>query len=91
MLPNPPSSIISELIPSVLPPLSLEPFAPFFRARHDKYTKWVKTINQHEGGLDKFTRGWQGEKGFVSTATSSWFGTSGGDAVWGRAWRRGES
>lgn len=42
----------------------LEPFAPFFRARHDKYTKWVETINQHEGGLDKFTRGWQGERGF---------------------------
>lgn len=45
----------------------LEPFAPFFKARYAKYLKWVQTIDQTEGGIDNFSRGWQGDNGLVST------------------------
>ncbi|KAK0539021.1 alpha-1,4-glucan branching enzyme [Tilletia horrida] len=37
----------------------LEPFAPALRERHAVYRKWVDAINQHEGGLDAFSRGYE--------------------------------
>lgn len=45
----------------------LEPFAPFYKKRYAKYADWVKTIDETEGGMDKFSRGWQGESGLVSS------------------------
>ncbi|CDZ98664.1 glycoside hydrolase family 13 protein [Phaffia rhodozyma] len=41
----------------------LEPFAPFFKKRFDTYLNWVKTINENEGGIDKFSKGWEGPNG----------------------------
>jgi hypothetical protein len=49
---------------------SLEPFAPFFKSRYEQYLKWVKTIDETEGGIDKFSRGWQGENGMVRLSSS---------------------
>ena len=43
----------------------LEPFAPFYKKRYSKYQAWIKTIEENEGGLDKFSKGWTGENGLV--------------------------
>lgn len=37
----------------------LEPFAPALRSRYAKATKWIQTIDQTEGGLEKFSRGYE--------------------------------
>ncbi|RMZ91720.1 hypothetical protein DV736_g1042, partial [Chaetothyriales sp. CBS 134916] len=42
----------------------LEPFTSSLRSRYAKAQKWVKDINEHEGGLDKFSRGYE-RYGFV--------------------------
>ncbi|KZS97632.1 glycoside hydrolase [Sistotremastrum niveocremeum HHB9708] len=36
----------------------LEPFFPAIAARHDIYQKWVNTINESEGGFEKFSKGY---------------------------------
>ncbi len=38
---------------------SLEPFAPSLKSRYTKAQQWLKTIEQHEGGLEKFSRGYE--------------------------------
>jgi hypothetical protein len=42
----------------------LEPFSDSLRHRYKAYQKWVDTINQHEGGLEKFSRGYE-KMGFI--------------------------
>lgn len=37
----------------------LEPFYPAIEARHETFQKWVNTINESEGGLDKFSKGYE--------------------------------
>lgn len=34
------------------------------RHRNDKYEQWVETINKHEGGFDKFSKGYE-RYGFI--------------------------
>lgn len=34
----------------------LEPFKGALKHRFDMAQKWIKTINEHEGGLEKFSR-----------------------------------
>lgn len=42
----------------------LEPFKDALRSRYSHAQKWIKTINETEGGLDKFSRGTE-KFGFV--------------------------
>ncbi|KAE8220591.1 hypothetical protein CF319_g5905 [Tilletia indica] len=49
----------------------LEPFAPALRERYTLYKKWVDTINQHEGGLDAFSRGYERFGLIVDPATNA--------------------
>lgn len=35
----------------------LEPFLPAIARRHQAFTKWKNTIQDHEGGYDSFTKG----------------------------------
>lgn len=37
----------------------LSPFKDALRRRYSKAQKWIKTINETEGGLEKFSRGYQ--------------------------------
>lgn len=37
----------------------LEPFADALRSRHSLYQKWADTIEKYEGGLDRFSLGFQ--------------------------------
>ena len=37
----------------------LSPFKDALRSRYSQAQKWMKTINETEGGLDKFSRGYQ--------------------------------
>lgn len=37
----------------------LEPFKPSLKSRFSKAQKWLKDINDHEGGLEKFSRGYE--------------------------------
>jgi hypothetical protein len=37
----------------------LKPFTDSLRHRYSAYQKWVDTINQHEGGLENFSRGYE--------------------------------
>ncbi|KAK9899171.1 glycoside hydrolase family 13 protein [Cystobasidium minutum MCA 4210] len=37
----------------------LEPFVPAINYRHSVYDKWLKDIQQSEGGLDKFSQGYK--------------------------------
>jgi 1,4-alpha-glucan branching enzyme len=37
----------------------LEPFKDALKSRFAKAKKWIDTINQTEGGLDKFSRGFE--------------------------------
>ncbi|RGB34620.1 CBM Family 48/Glycoside Hydrolase Family 13 protein, partial [Rhizophagus diaphanus] len=37
----------------------LKPFAPAIKRRLESYKKWVKEINQNEGGYDKFSHGYK--------------------------------
>lgn len=37
----------------------LEPFVPAINARYATYEKWLKDIQQSEGGLEKFSRGYE--------------------------------
>ncbi|GAA5882786.1 hypothetical protein JCM16303_002455 [Sporobolomyces ruberrimus] len=41
----------------------LAPFESAIQHRTDKYSKWIETINAHEGGFEKFSRGYE-EFGF---------------------------
>ena len=43
----------------------LEPFTDALRSRYSHAQKWIKTINDTEGGLDKFSRGFE-KFGFVA-------------------------
>ncbi|KAI0276321.1 glycoside hydrolase superfamily [Russula aff. rugulosa BPL654] len=36
----------------------LEPFLPAIHHRHQAFTKWKNTIQEHEGGYDAFTKGY---------------------------------
>lgn len=36
----------------------LEPFLPAIAHRQGKYEQWKNTINDYEGGYDKFSKGW---------------------------------
>jgi 1,4-alpha-glucan branching enzyme len=42
----------------------LKPFAEPLRHRYQGLQKWMQTIEQHEGGLDKFSRGYE-KMGFI--------------------------
>ena len=35
----------------------LEPFKDALKKRYSHAQQWIKTINDHEGGLDKFSKG----------------------------------
>ena len=37
----------------------LEPDIPSIQHRYDIYRKWKDTIDQHEGGYENFTKGYQ--------------------------------
>ncbi|KAK5172643.1 alpha-1,4-glucan branching enzyme [Saxophila tyrrhenica] len=37
----------------------LEPFAPALKSRYAKAQEWMQTIDAHEGGLEKFSRGYE--------------------------------
>ena len=37
----------------------LEPFAEPIRHRYSAFKKWLNLINEHEGGLDSFSRGYE--------------------------------
>ncbi|KII94957.1 glycoside hydrolase family 13 protein [Plicaturopsis crispa FD-325 SS-3] len=37
----------------------LEPFVPAIQERHEKFRQWKDTIDTHEGGYEKFTRGYE--------------------------------
>jgi 1,4-alpha-glucan branching enzyme len=36
----------------------LEPFLPAIVRRHQSFTQWKNTIQEHEGGYDSFTKGY---------------------------------
>ncbi|KAL7413681.1 family 13 glycoside hydrolase [Mrakia frigida] len=61
--PGPPPPRPTDGTAVVLSDPWLEPFSPFFRARYAKYLEWVKTIDETEGGIDKFSQGWKGDNG----------------------------
>lgn len=60
-----------ELYPSILRPAYLtvsgvvqldpwlSPFKDALRSRYSHAQKWIKTIDETEGGLDKFSKGWE--------------------------------
>lgn len=52
--------------------LRLEPFRPALESRFESYLKWVKVIEETEGGIDKFSKGWVGDKAMVSLAAHSY-------------------
>jgi len=37
----------------------LEPFKPFLRHRYANYKQWVEDLEKHEGGLERFSRGYE--------------------------------
>lgn len=37
----------------------LEPFQGTIKSRYSKAQEWIKNINDHEGGLDKFSKGYE--------------------------------
>lgn len=37
----------------------LSPFKDALRSRYSRAQKWIKTINETEGGLEKFSRGYE--------------------------------
>ena len=37
----------------------LEPFQEALKRRYSKAQQWIKTINETEGGLEKFSRGYE--------------------------------
>ena len=37
----------------------LKPFSESLRHRYQGFQKWVKTLDEHEGGLEKFSKGYQ--------------------------------
>jgi len=37
----------------------LKPYSEALRHRYSAYENWVNTLNQHEGGLEKFSRGYE--------------------------------
>jgi 1,4-alpha-glucan branching enzyme len=37
----------------------LSPFKDALRSRYSAAQKWIKTLNETEGGLDKFSRGYE--------------------------------
>uniref|UniRef100_A0A1D1Y9U8 1,4-alpha-glucan branching enzyme n=1 Tax=Anthurium amnicola TaxID=1678845 RepID=A0A1D1Y9U8_9ARAE len=37
----------------------LKPFAPVIKRRFESFKKWEKEINKNEGGIDKFSRGYE--------------------------------
>ena len=37
----------------------LSPYKPVFDHRFAIYNNWIQKINDHEGGIDEFTRGYQ--------------------------------
>lgn len=37
----------------------LEPFKDALKSRYNKAQQWIKTIDQHEGGMEKFSRGYE--------------------------------
>lgn len=37
----------------------LEPFLPAIAHRHGRFQQWRTTINDYEGGYDKFTKGYE--------------------------------
>ena len=37
----------------------LSPFKDALRSRYSHAQKWIKTIDETEGGLEKFSRGWE--------------------------------
>ncbi|BGP28389.1 alpha-1,4-glucan branching enzyme [Rhodotorula toruloides] len=37
----------------------LEPFEPAIKARTAKFNSWVETLNAHEGGLERFSKGYE--------------------------------
>ena len=37
----------------------LQDFAPALKSRYAKAQQWIKTINDTEGGLDKFSKGYE--------------------------------
>ncbi|CAD6926917.1 unnamed protein product [Tilletia controversa] len=49
----------------------LEPFAPALKERYSLYQKWLDTINQHEGGLDAFSKGYKRYGLIVDPATNA--------------------
>lgn len=42
----------------------LEPYSDSLRSRYRGFQKWVDTLNQHEGGLAKFSQGYE-KMGFI--------------------------
>lgn len=42
----------------------LSPFKDALRSRYSHAQKWVKTIDDTEGGIEKFSRGWE-RYGFI--------------------------
>jgi len=42
----------------------LEPFLPAITRRHERFQEWKNAINDHEGGYDKFSRGYD-QMGFT--------------------------
>ena len=37
----------------------LSPFKDALRSRYSRAQRWIKTIDETEGGLEKFSRGWE--------------------------------
>jgi 1,4-alpha-glucan branching enzyme len=37
----------------------LEPYSDSLRHRYKGFESWVNTLNQHEGGLEKFSKGYE--------------------------------
>ncbi|KAJ3163849.1 alpha-1,4-glucan branching enzyme [Geranomyces variabilis] len=46
----------------------LKPYLSAIEARYEQFAKWIATIDAHEGGIDKFTRGYE-KLGFNVTPT----------------------
>jgi len=42
----------------------LEPYSGALRSRYKGFQKWVETLNQYEGGLAKFSQGYE-KMGFI--------------------------
>ncbi|GAA5923729.1 1,4-alpha-glucan branching enzyme [Sporobolomyces koalae] len=48
----------------------LEPFESAIQKRNDKFDDWVAKINQHEGGFERFSRGYE-KFGFIVDPTTN--------------------